>query len=169
MAFDYDKDFTGSGCPIGAHARRMNPRGGLEFGRSGAFHTRGALTNRRRLLRRGFPYGQREDTPTDDGDRGVIIMILGASIRRQFEFVQQQWLNYGNDFKLGNDKDPLVGNHGDGKEKGSLGRMVIESRAGLRQAAPSVWRDTALCRNPRRRVLLPPKPHRPAHDWRRDC
>lgn len=127
VAFDYDKDFTGSGCPVGAHARRMNPRGGLEFGRSGAFQTRGALTNRRRLLRRGFPYGQREDTPTDDGDHGVIFMILGASIRRQFEFVQQQWLNYGNDFKLGNDKDPLVGNHGDGKEKGPLGRMVIES------------------------------------------
>jgi hypothetical protein len=31
-------------------------------------------------------------------------MALNASISRQFEFVQQQWINYGNDAHLGNEK-----------------------------------------------------------------
>ncbi len=38
-------------------------------------------------------------------------MMIGASISRQFEFVQQQWVNYGNDFHAGNDKDIILGNH----------------------------------------------------------
>ena len=43
-------------------------------------------------------------------------MALNASIIRQFEFVQQQWMEYGNDFRLGNDKDVLIGsNDGNGK------------------------------------------------------
>jgi hypothetical protein len=29
----------------------------------------------------------------------------------QFEFVQQQWVNYGNDFHAGNDKEIILGNH----------------------------------------------------------
>ncbi|MGI9644645.1 MAG: Dyp-type peroxidase, partial [Ilumatobacteraceae bacterium] len=57
-----------------------------------------------------------------DGDHGIVFMAIGASISRQFEFVQQQWVNYSNDFKLANDRDPVIGNHGaDG------GRMVIEA------------------------------------------
>jgi hypothetical protein len=39
------------------------------------------------------------------------MLTLCASLARQFEFVQQQWLNYGLDFGLGNDTCPLVGNH----------------------------------------------------------
>ena len=34
-----------------------------------------------------------------------------ADIERQFEFVQSQWLDDGNTFGLGEDKDVLVGNH----------------------------------------------------------
>ncbi len=58
-----------------------------------------------------------EDQPVSDADdRGVIFIALNASLSRQFEFVQQQWINYGNDAHLGNDKDILLGNHGgDGK------------------------------------------------------
>jgi hypothetical protein len=41
----------------------------------------------------------------------VIFMALNASIFRQFEFVQQQWIEYGNDARQGNDKDALLGNH----------------------------------------------------------
>jgi len=37
VGFDYDKDISGGGCPIGAHTRRMNPRGALEFGVTGTF------------------------------------------------------------------------------------------------------------------------------------
>lgn len=120
IAFDYDKDIEGSRCPVGAHVRRANPRGSLEFGNKGAFDTPAALDNRRRMIRRGLPYGI--STPdSDEGEHGTIIMTLVASIKRQFEFVFQQWINYGNDFKLANDKDPIAGNH-----VNDMGRMILQ-------------------------------------------
>jgi Dyp-type peroxidase family len=119
-AFDYDEDIKGSRCPVGAHARRANPRGSLEFGNKEAFDTPAALDNRRRLIRRGLPYGT--STPeSNDGEHGTIIITIVANIKRQFEFVIQQWLNYSNDFNLANDKDTITGN----QEKDN-GRMVIE-------------------------------------------
>jgi len=120
--FDYTEDPAGGRCPIGAHARRVNPRSALEYGEQGAFARPDALSNRRRILRRGMPYGDSRDRTDDQGEHGVIFMALGADIARQFEFVQQQWINYGNDFRRANDKDPLLGNH----EK-DTGRFLIES------------------------------------------
>lgn len=38
-------------------------------------------------------------------------MVLCANIFRQFEFVQQQWIQYGLDFNVGNNTCPLLGNH----------------------------------------------------------
>ena len=104
--FTFGNDLTGSRCPIGAHVRRTNPRD--------AFGFNGRLINRRRVTRRGLPYGPYvpEDQPVqDDGEHGIIFMALNASLFRQFEFVQQQWVQYGNDARLGNDKDMLLGNH----------------------------------------------------------
>ncbi len=74
-------------------------------------------------MRRGLPYGPYvpEGQPVrDEDDRGIIFMALGASLFRQFEFVQQQWVQYGNDAHQGNDKDVLLGNHGD------RGKFVIQ-------------------------------------------
>jgi Dyp-type peroxidase family len=105
-AFTYGADATGARCPIGAHIRRTNPRDTFGFN--------GGLVNRRRIMRRGLPYGEYvpEGQPlSDSDDRGIIFMALNASIFRQFEFVQQQWIEYGNDARQGNDKDPLLGNH----------------------------------------------------------
>lgn len=104
--FTFGKDLDGTRCPIGAHVRRTNPRD--------AFGFNGRLVNRRRITRRGLPYGPYvpEDQPVqDDGEHGIIFMALNASLFRQFEFVQQQWVEYGNDARLGNDKDMLLGNH----------------------------------------------------------
>lgn len=126
VGFDYDKDIDGGGCPIGAHTRRMNPRGSLEFGKKNAFDTPSALADRRRILRRGLPYGNAESPSSNDGEHGIIFTAIVANIKRQFEFVQQQWMNYGNDFKLANDKDPLLGNHHYGDENLKDNRMVIE-------------------------------------------
>lgn len=114
--FTYGGDPEGSKCPMGAHIRRMNPRDSLGFD--------GVLVNRRRIIRRGLPYGDwvPDSTPLDEVDRlddysaelpsqhGVVFMALNASIERQFEFVQREWMNYGNDFRQGNDRDPLLGN-----------------------------------------------------------
>jgi len=110
VGFDYNNDLEGTKCPLGAHTRRINPRGSLEFDTKGAYQTPGALTDRRRVIRRGLPYGPSGSTD-DQGEHGIIFMTIQANIKRQFEFIQQQWINYGNDFKLANDKDILVGNH----------------------------------------------------------
>ena len=113
--FIYGADTAGARCPIGAHIRRVHPRD--------AFGFNGRLINRRRITRRGLPYGPfaEEGQPvTDTDDRGVIFMALNASLSRQFEFVQQQWVQYGNDSHLGNDKDVLMGNHG------GHGRFVVQ-------------------------------------------
>jgi Dyp-type peroxidase family len=101
--FSYSGDAAGLRCPIGAHVRRVNPRASLPFD--------GKLVNRHRMVRRGIPYGDPlPDGAQDDGrDRGVIFMCLQASISRQFEFVQSQWLNGGNTFGLGDDQDVLLG------------------------------------------------------------
>jgi deferrochelatase/peroxidase EfeB len=68
------------------------------------------LANRRRILRRGLPYGDSSQRENDQGDHGVIMMMLNADIGRQYEFIQQQWVNYGNDFREANDKDVILGN-----------------------------------------------------------
>jgi Dyp-type peroxidase family len=108
--YTFDSDPHGAKCPFSAHVRRINPRASLETNK-GAFDTPGALSNRRRILRRGLPYGDVTDPSRDDGEHGIVIMMVNASIERQFEFVQQQWINYGNDFRAGNDKEIILGNH----------------------------------------------------------
>src|SRR5262249_27729783 len=131
--FNYADDPEGARCPLGAHVRRANPRASLGFG--------GNIVRRRRLIRRGIAYGKnlaRDDTADDGGERrGIMFLAFNASISQQFEFVQQQWINYGDDFRQGNDTDPIAGNPiGDGKmvERGQpfrrdedgVGRMVIQ-------------------------------------------
>ena len=110
--FTYGHDPDGTRCPLGSHIRRANPRD--------AFGFNGELINRRRIMRRGLPYGEYtpDDQPArDEDDHGIIFMALGASLFRQFEFMQQQWIEYGNDAHLGNDKDPLVAYHDAGIDK----------------------------------------------------
>ncbi|HEV7856043.1 MAG TPA: peroxidase, partial [Herminiimonas sp.] len=102
--FTFNDDMQGAKCPFSSHLRRINPRASLEL-TPGAFETPSALANRRRVMRRGLPYGDVKNPTRDDGNHGIVIMMLNASINRQFEFVQQQWINYGNDFKAGNDKE----------------------------------------------------------------
>jgi Dyp-type peroxidase family len=132
-AFDYGGDIKGASCPLGAHTRRTNPRGSLEFENAGAFDTPGALVDRRRILRRGLPYGESNDRTDNDGDHGIIFMAINTSIQRQFEFIQQQWINYGNDFKLSNEKDALLGNHATDDQGDPIGRTVINGNEGLEQ------------------------------------
>ena len=132
--FDYNQDLEGARCPVGAHTRRVNPRGALQFGTEIAFETPGALVNRRRILRRGLPYGDSSDRSSNDGDHGIIFMAINCSIERQFEFVQQQWINYGNDFKLSNEKDALLGNHGTTADGTPNGRVAINGDAATKRA-----------------------------------
>ena len=86
-------------CPRGAHVRRARPRDGSP------------TVRRRRLIRRGMPYGQPlPDAAGDDGvDRGLVGIFLNADIERQYEFVQRQWLNAPSFDGLWNAADPILG------------------------------------------------------------
>lgn len=107
--FRYQDDVDGARCPVSSHIRRTNPRDALDpmFGQPGA-KLDSALTNRRRIMRRGLPYGS-SITPDDTAEHGVIFMAFCASLFRQFEFIQQQWVQYGASFNVGNDTDPIAG------------------------------------------------------------
>jgi Dyp-type peroxidase family len=113
--FTYGADKDGIKCPYGAHLRRVNTRDMLDpvlHGDDPKARTGSSLNKRRRILRRGLPYGESDPAnPTDDGEHGVIFIAICASLSRQFEFLQQQWIQYGLDFNTGNDTCPLVGNH----------------------------------------------------------
>jgi len=111
--FRYISDVPGARCPMSAHTRRANPRDAQDphFGLAKAPPPGSDLTNRRRILRRGAPYG---DTTRRDNDseHGVIFMVICSNLFGQFEFLQQQWVQYGSAFNAGNDTDPLIGGHG---------------------------------------------------------
>jgi len=107
--FSYiDKDPQGFACPIGAHIRRSNPRDSLGPDPQAALNT----ANRHRILRRGRSYGPRLTDPlVDDGkERGLHFICLNSDIERQFEFVQQTWINNPVFGGLYEEVDPLVGN-----------------------------------------------------------
>jgi deferrochelatase/peroxidase EfeB len=106
----YRDDPDGVKCPLGSHIRRANTRDMLDPKADKDENSRmgSVLNNRRRIMRRGLPYGRND---AEDGEHGVIMLVVCASLQRQFEFVQQQWMNYGLDASAGNDTCPVIGNH----------------------------------------------------------
>ena len=118
--FLYNKnDKDGMKCPLGAHIRRTNPRDQmLEIEKDwmqpgkNLYHL-----NRHRIIRRGLPYGD-SYVPGSTVEHGLVFMALNASISRQFEFVQKAWVNNGEFLGLdGIDRDPIIGNKQDQKNK----------------------------------------------------
>jgi Dyp-type peroxidase family len=103
----FDRDPHGFACPIGSHIRRANPRDSLGPDTTKAL----ASANRHRILRRGRAYGPRlKDPRVDDGvNRGLHFICLNSDIERQFEFVQQTWINNPVFGGLNGEVDPLVG------------------------------------------------------------
>lgn len=103
--FSYGDDPRGFKCPVGAHARRANPRDALDG--------EGSVDVRlHRMIRRGTSYGPMlpEGVLDDDGvDRGIMFVFAGAHLKRQFEFVKTQWLNDGIFIGAPAEKDPIVG------------------------------------------------------------
>lgn len=116
-AFGYGDDPGGLKCPLGAHIRRANPREDEGF-------FDGRLTNRHRIVRRGRAYGKPlpPGHVEDDGvDRGLVFVCFQADIWRQFETIQALWIDDGDPFGLGRDKDFLVG-----EPHGTNGKMTIQ-------------------------------------------
>jgi deferrochelatase/peroxidase EfeB len=129
--FIYRPDPLGTSCPVTSHMRRSNPRDMMDpnFLNPDPKSWHGsALINRRRILRRGLPYGPYGVPGTGDaGEQGIIFMAICSSLFRQFEFCQQQWIQYGLDFNAGSDTCPIVGNHQDEDS-----RFVIAAEPGGR-------------------------------------
>lgn len=104
-AFDYGTlDPQGHRCPFGAHIRRANPRDSLNPDNPLTL----SISNRHRILRRGRFF---ETPATDDSKRqeGTFFICLNGDIERQFEFIQQNWMNAPAFHGLSGEIDPIVG------------------------------------------------------------
>ena len=104
-----EHDNFGDGCPLGSHVRRANPRdGGAKSGKSRKQHLK--ASNNHRILRRGRNYGPQVQPgqEKDSAPCGLFFMCVNTDIRRQFEFIQETWLN-SNRFARLNETDPLLG------------------------------------------------------------
>jgi hypothetical protein len=53
-----------------------------------------------------LPEGVLED---DGTERGLLFVFTGTSIRRQFEFIQSEWVNNGVSMGSGSEKNPTAG------------------------------------------------------------
>jgi Dyp-type peroxidase family len=127
-AFDYTQDADGHTMPHAAHIRKTNPRD--------------AALGQRRILRRGIAYGEPYDEEAGpgspraaDADRGLLFVSYQASIRDQFEFIQQSWANEPN-FPTGHDPEPgvdvLIGQPKDGRRFFSMpGPQATPEVAGI--------------------------------------
>ena len=108
---DGSGDPKGVRCPVGAHIRRINPRGQPVTGQG---HN-GGSNNTHRLTRRGMPYGPAYDPkqPYDGVERGLLGYFINTNIENQYEFVLGQWVNdsaFAGAVRLPpKSKDPLIG------------------------------------------------------------
>ncbi len=104
-----EEDPQGLQCPLGAHIRRANPRDSFADNTDEDKAAQIKLSNRHRILRVGRAYDN-DPLNTDDkekGGKGLMFMCMNSDIERQFEFVQQTWLNNSNFHGLSKQEDAL--------------------------------------------------------------
>ena len=108
---DGSGDPRGLRCPVGAHMRRINPRGQPVTGQGEP----GGSNNTHRIIRRGMPYGPTYDPkqPYDGIERGLLGYFINSSIENQYEFVLADWVNdseFAGAVRLNpKAKDPMIG------------------------------------------------------------
>lgn len=155
-AFDFAHD-EGAVCPFGAHIRKLNPRAGQKD-----------VVDIPRILRRGIPYVPKfsEERPNDDP--GLIFLAFQSSIRTQFEFLTQRWMNSpslpvpADDLLIGRRQAvrsmKIPGPHGNIEIQGPAQSWIVPtggaylftpSRSGIRQlagppATPGLWNLRAM-------------------------
>jgi len=100
-------DPEGVKCPITAHVRRANPRDSLTLDPEASR----VIANRHRILRRGRNFGAflEGDSEAVPVKRGMFFMCINTNIARQFEFIQQTWMQSPKFGGLRTDRDPLLG------------------------------------------------------------
>jgi Dyp-type peroxidase family len=109
--FDFKNDSDGASCPLGAHIRKINPRNGPKD-----------VLEVPRMLRRGVPFGPLYDS-APEADRGLAFLAFQSSVKSQFEFLTQHWMNSA--LNPGRGNDLLVG-----RSDGSSRTMQIQGPAG---------------------------------------
>ena len=123
--FTYAADPDGAKCPFHAHIRKANPRGDVrrEEGLANDDADRGPI-----MIRRGITYGQQRPMSADGSEfadkgaepqhsSGLLFMAYMASLEKQFEFVQQSWVDnpqFAGNLKPGGHRavtgiDPVIG------------------------------------------------------------
>jgi deferrochelatase/peroxidase EfeB len=103
--FSYEDDIKGFKFPFSAHIRRVNPRDALK--------NEIVAVNLHHFLRRGTNYGPPlpEGALEDDGEeRGGVLLLIGAHLKEQFEFVQSQLVTNGDFTNQGTEQDRIIGN-----------------------------------------------------------
>ena len=114
--FEYGEDVDGSIVPLAAHIRKAYPRDHVPF-KGGRPSTEKehidaeSFTQTHRLLRRGIPFGPSLGASEGGGPdvpRGLLFFAYQSDIERQFEFVQQQWVNAPNFPEQHAGQDPII-------------------------------------------------------------
>jgi Dyp-type peroxidase family len=121
--FTYEGDQPGFACPIGSHVRRTNPRDSI----AGKMPQDAFLVSKQhRIMRRAVSFGDelpdfdRRDVEggrlplgieNDEKPRGIHFFAINADISRQFNFVQQVWVNNPAFNGLYDTKDPILGDN----------------------------------------------------------
>ena len=163
---DGSGDPKGIRCPVGAHIRRVNPRGQPVAGQG----LPGGSNNSHRLIRRGMPYGPTYDRsqPYDGIERGMLFHFINANIENQYEFVLRQWVN-DSDFAGAvrlhpKSKDPLIGTQNPAESI-----FVIPDATGARRSRLRVCR-ASLRPKPLRTSFCPASlPSNSSPTWAKTC
>lgn len=122
--FEYGDDL-GAVVPRAAHIRKVYPRDGNRTAQPKSGDENDSQTHR--IIRRGIPFGTSfrpglgaaghggKPGVEEPGDRGLLFLCYQSSLKRQFEFIQQQWV-HNEDFPLpGDGEDPIIAQTPDGQ------------------------------------------------------
>jgi Dyp-type peroxidase family len=105
--FQFGDDPAGLKCPLSSHVRRSNPRDTLVEDPKESIK----LGSRHLIIRRGRPYHDKNKDGTEE--QGLMFVALNTNIGRQFEFIQQTWMNNPKFNDLYDSKDPIAGDNYD--------------------------------------------------------
>ena len=122
--FTFAGDDDGYRTPLTAHIRKVCPRDDDRF-----------ASQRRRIMRRGIPYGPPFDEDPD-AERGLLFVAYVASIERQYEYVQRLWANRSDFPRRGAGRDAVIGQVDPGETR------YLAPDDAARQPAPSAFVST---------------------------
>ncbi len=121
--FEFGDD-QGAIVPRAAHIRKAYPRDERRGDDEDSADENDSQTHR--IMRRGIPFGTSfrpglgaaghggKPGVEEPGDRGLLFLCYQSSLKRQFEFVQQQWVHNPGFPLKGDGEDPLIAQTKDG-------------------------------------------------------